>query len=143
MRVYNAKYMSISFAGILIQGFADGDMITIDNEADAFGDVVGTDGEVTRWASNDERANVTIRTMQSSSANDQLSALHTLDKLAPNGLGIGAFYAKDILGTSEYRGEASWIKKAPSAAFGREAKEREWAIRVANIKRTDGSNIGT
>jgi hypothetical protein len=130
----------ISFANIPIEGWADGDFIIISNEGDAFGDVIGTDGEVTRYHTNDDRANVTIRTMQSAEANDALSAMLQIDQLT--GEGIGAFFARDTLGTSEYRGENAWIVKPPDATFGREAKEREWHIRVAKLVRVDGSNVG-
>lgn len=143
MKNYSAKACSISFANILLKGWADGDFITIDNESDGYGDTIGTDGEVTRWDMNDERANLTITLMQTSSVNDKLSALYRLDKLTPNGGGIGAFYFKDTNGTSEYSGENAWIVKAPAATFGREAKPREWKIRVAKLERNDGSNFGT
>ena len=143
MRVYDAKACSVSFANIPITGWADGDFVVIDNESDAYGDAIGTDGEVTRFRTNDDRANVTIRLMQSSAVNDQLSALHTLDKLSSNGAGLGVFYFKDTNGTSIYSGENAWIQKAPPATFSREVKEREWKIRVAKLVRVDGSNTGT
>jgi hypothetical protein len=143
MKVYSAKACSLSFANIQITGWADGDFIVIDNESDDYGDIQGTDGETTRYELNDDRANITITLMQSSSVNDKLSALRKLDRLAPNGAGIGSFYFKDTQGTSEYKGEAAWIVKPPAVTFGREAKPREWKIRVAKLTRNDGSNLGT
>lgn len=143
MRTYDFKAVSVSFAGITLQGFAESDGVAIDNESDAYSDVIGIDGETTRARTNDDRANVTIRLMQSSSANDQLSALHALDKLTPNGAGIGTFNCKDTNGTSLYNGEAAWIQKPPPVVFDRGVKEREWKIRVAKLVRTDGSNVGT
>lgn len=143
-KVYSAKACSLSFANIQITGWADGDFISIDNESDAYGDAIGTDGEVTRWDTNDNRANVTITLMQTSSANDRLSAMLRLDQLAPNGAGIGAFYFKDTQGTSFYSGENAWIVKRPEATFGREGnKARVWKLRVALLKFNDGSNLGT
>lgn len=141
MRVYSAKACSISFANILITGWGDGDFISIDNESDGYGDSIGTDGEVTRWDIGDDRANITITTAQSSGANDQLSSVYRLDKLSPNGAGVGPFYMKDTLGTSEYSGEQAWIVKPPTAGFGRESKTREWRIRVAKLTRNDGSAL--
>lgn len=142
MKVYSAKAISLSFANLQITGWADGDFISIDNESDGFGDAVGTDGEVTRWDNNDERANVMITLMQTSSVNDKLSALHRLDKLSPNGAGIGSFYCKDTNGTSTYSGESTWIVKRPEATFGREGnKPRVWKLRVASLEANDGTNI--
>lgn len=143
MKVYDAKAVSFSFANIQGVGLADGEFLVIDNESDAYGDVIGTDGETTRFRTNDDRANVTFRLMQSSSMNDKLSAIHALDKLTSNGAGLGAFYAKDTNGTSEYSGENAWIRKPPAVSFDRSAKEREWKIRVAKLVRTDGGNSGT
>ena len=76
MRVVDPAKMSISFAGRPITGWADGDYLDIDNDTDAFTDAVGTDGDVTRVRTNDDRATVTITLMQSSPVNDVLSAIH-------------------------------------------------------------------
>ncbi len=141
VKTYDADQVTVVIAGILVNGYADGEFIRIEQEADDFGDVVGTDGHVTRFKTGDRRATVTLLLMQSSDSNDQLSMLSNLDRNAPHGMGVGAFYVRDRNGRSVYEASACWVKKPPNIAFGREPGPREWTIRVADLKRTDGGNI--
>lgn len=139
LKNYSAKGISVSIASILITGgFADGEFIRIEQESDNFGDVVGTDGEVTRFETGDERATITLLLMQSADANNALSQLADSDKNVPNGAGVGALLVRDRNGTAVYRASACWLRKPPNVAFGREPGPREWTFRCANLKRFDG-----
>lgn len=137
---YDADQVTVSIAGIPLGGYADGEFLSISMESDGFSDKVGTDGEVTRSKTRDERANVEVKLMQSSDSNDLLSALHLSDLNAPNGAGVGAFLIRDRQGRTLYTGAACWIKKFPDASFDREATERVWPIRVANLLAFVGGN---
>ena len=141
VKSWDAKEVTVSIAGLLIDsGFADGEFLRIEQDTDDWGDVVGTDGEVARFKTNDRRANVALILLQTSGGNDLLSGLSKLDMSAPNGAGIGAFLVRDRQGTSLYRGKAAWVKKGPNVSMGREVTGREWTLRVANLERLDGSN---
>lgn len=143
LKVYDADQVSISIAGIpILSGFADGEFLKIEQEADDFTDKVGTDGEVTRSKTNDRRATVTILLMQSSAGNAALSALSNVDRLAPNGAGVGSLLVRDRLGTAVYSAAQAWISKPPDVSFDREATSREWTLRVADLTRNDGGNFG-
>ncbi len=139
-KFYDADQITVAIAGIPITGYADGEFLTIAQETDAFTDVVGTDGEVTRSKTKDYRATIGLKLMQSSDSNDLLSALYNTDRLASNGAGVGAFLVRDRNGRALYTGDACWIQKAPDVSFDREATDREWTIRVANLLRFDGGN---
>lgn len=139
-RIYDPNEISVSLAGVPLSGFADGEFISIAMESDAFSDVVGTDGEVSRSKSNDRRATITISLMQTSPSNDRLSALHNLDLAANNGAGVGAFLVRDRNGTSVFEADECWIMKAPDVSFDRTATSREWTLRAASLNRFDGSN---
>ena len=132
---YNADEVKASLAGIPIDsGFADGEFIRIERETEAFTDVVGTDGKVTRSKSNDERATVTFFVMQTAEVNVLLSALHNADKLAPGGTGVGALLIQDLNGTTLHKSAQSWIQTDPVVSYDREATAREWQIRCAKLK---------
>ena len=139
-KFYDADLVTVAIAGIPVSGYADGEFLSITQETDAFSDVVGTDGEVTRSKTKDTRATVSLKLMQTSDSNDLLSALYNTDMSAPNGAGVGAFLVRDRSGRSLYTGDACWIQKAPDVSFDREATSREWTIRVANLLRFDGGN---
>ncbi len=133
-RVYSSSQVTISIAGISITGgFADGDFVSIERETEAFSDVVGTDGEVTRNATKDNRATSNITLMQSASANQLLSELHNSDKNAEGGAGVGRFLIEDLNGTTLHEGAQCWIMSDPDVVYGREAGAREWPVRIANL----------
>lgn len=140
MREYDPNRFFVSLAGIPISGWAEGEMINVDRETDDFDDVCGTDGEVTRSMSNDNRATITIRLMQTSPTNALLSILRTLDKSTPNGAGVGPFLAREIGGTTQLMAEKAWIAKSPPSSWDKTAKEREWKIRCANLIEHHGGN---
>lgn len=140
VKVYDADQCIVSFASIDIQGWAEDDFCTIVNESDGFTDVVGVDGEVTRSKTNDRRATVDVSTMQSSSANAKLSALHNLDLNTPGGAGISDFYFEDMGGETVIKGDRAWIMKSPDATYSRGPNERVWRIRIASVDRNDGGN---
>lgn len=139
--VYDPNEVTVTVCGIPISGgYADDTFVEVDQDTDDFTDVAGVDGDVTRSKTNDHRATITITLMQSSEANALLSALSNIDKKASNGAGVGPLLIKDNQGTTLFAGEKSWIAKAPTASFGKQAGPRAWKIRCADLQRFDGGN---
>lgn len=133
-KVYDVGEVSIVFAGIVIEGgFAEGEVITIVMEEDAFKVYKGADGSVTRSATHDMTALATLRIQQTSPLNKQLNALHQSDLNAPNGAGVGALEVCDLLGNSLHKATKCWIMKSPDGKYAREAGEREWKIYCADM----------
>lgn len=143
MKVADINQVSCVVAGITIEsgrGEEGGDFLTIEYLSDAFVETVSLDGEVSRAKTNDRRADVTIKVMSTSDANKYLSALAVLDQNAPNGAGVGAFFAEDRNGLSKYIGAECWITKMPKRTFGQKPVVNEWKIRVANLVAFEGGN---
>jgi hypothetical protein len=141
-KVYDADQISIVFGTHLIQGYADGEFVSIERDTDAFGDVVGTDGkDVTRFKNKDKRATITVKLMHTSDSNDILSAVAIADEDAPNGAGIAQVMVRDrATGRAKYSGAEAWIVKQPDATYDRSPTPREWKIRVAKIAAFTGGN---
>lgn len=140
-RVYDSNQVQIAFSGVPVQGYADGDFLTITKESDAFSSVVGTDGEVSRSKTNDRRATVEIILMSTSPTNDILSAIHVADINAPGGAGVGSFLVTDLGGTSLYAAGNAWIKRSPDVTYGREPNERTWTLEVDVLQDFTGGNL--
>lgn len=121
-------------------GYADGEFVTIKYDSNAFNDVVGTDGEVSRSRSNDRRATVEVKLMQTSDSNDLLAALAVTDRTLSNGAGIGALMIRDQQGRAVYTASECWIMKEPDISVDRTPTERVWQIRVANLISFTGGN---
>ncbi len=133
-KVYDADQVRISIAGIPIAGgYADGEFCRIERETEAFTDVVGTDGEVTRSKTKDNRATVTVLLMQTSDSNLLLSALHNTDKLTSGGAGVGPLLIEDGNGITLHEAAQCWIQNSPDVSYDREPTAREWIIRCANL----------
>jgi hypothetical protein len=141
LKTYNAGQVSMVFAGIPISGLADGTFVTIAPNTDSFALTIGADGEGVRAKTNNRSGRVTFTILQSSEANDLLSALHNLDA-APgtNGDGIGPLIVKDNSGRTLVTAEKAWIVKTPDAEFAREASTREWIIESDALLSFHGGN---
>lgn len=129
--IYDFDQYVITYNGIIIDGFADGTALTIAPEADAYEDLVGVDGRVSRSKTLDNRWTATINLLQTSTANELLSALLMADLNAPNGAGVGAFIVKDVQGSTLFVGAEAWIKRPPDITLERNASTRTWIIRIA------------
>lgn len=136
-KVYDADQVDIALGNIILKGYADGEFIRIEMESDAFSDVVGTDGEVSRSKTNDRRATITFSLMQTSESNLLLSALINADLAASGGAGITDMRIQDNNGTSLYHAAEAWISKEPDVTFDRGATSRQWTIRCAKLDRLD------
>lgn len=130
---YDADQITGSFAGILFQGLAEDEFLRIEYNADAFTDVAGVDGEVTRSKTGDRRATVTLILMQTSGTNAQLNAIHRADLNSANGSGVGELIIRDRVGGVLFHASEAWISKAPNASFARAATAREWVFRCSQI----------
>ncbi len=143
MKIFDSNEVSTIIAGLPIEsgrGEEGGTFAKVAFLNDAFVDVVSLDGEVTRSKTNDNRADVTLTLMSSSASNALLSALHTADKLASNGAGVGPLLIKDRQGNTLYTAAACWIVKMPDWEGSQKAVPVEWPIRVANLIAFIGGN---
>lgn len=128
--------------GIMItSGYADGEYLTLEQMSADFEEIVGTDGEVTRSMTNDRRAKIVVKLMQTSSGNAALSALNNTDRSLPgNGAGVGPMLIRDRNGNSLYTASQCWIAKPPDVKLDRKATSREWELHCADLTRLDGGN---
>lgn len=139
-KFYDPDMVVVYFAGNRIQGFADGEYITVEQMSPGFASVVGTDGEVARSKSNDRRLKVTIKLLQTSSSNQDLSTIHTTDLDSPNGAGVATFMMQDLQGGTLVHGDQAWVTQYPDNSMDRTAKSREWVLEVARGDRNEGGN---
>lgn len=118
---YNVKEIVASFGGVVLRGFAPDSGITVEQNSEKFTRQVGSDGEVTRSASNDDTLNVKFTLSRQAACNRELMALHA-------GGFVGPFMLKDLNGDTLYVAEHAWIAELPSDEFSKEATGREWTI---------------
>lgn len=137
---YDFDRVIFTLGPVIVDGFNEGEGFTISTEP-TFSAKVGADGKVTRSKTLDRTAMIELKLMQSSAANDQLSALHVLDRDAPNGAGVVPLFIRDGSGRARYKAAEAWIESAPAdVSFSNEASVRTWVIRCAQLERFDAGN---
>lgn len=134
VKAYSADQVALTIAGRIIEsGFAEDEFITIEPNADDFTDVAGADGEVARARTNDRRATVKLKLLQTSDGNTLLSQLRALALATPNGADVGVLEVVDrSSGRTIIHADKSWIQKPPSPSRARGVKENEWTLRCAH-----------
>lgn len=136
---YDPNQVQVSLGGVLLEGFAEGSMIEVEPASDDYAEVVGTKGDVGVARIYNPLANVKIRFLQTSSANDQLSTLRNSSRAATASGFAAAFSVRDASGTSKVQGTA-WIKKRPTTTFSNAVEAREWTLTVKESSSFIGGN---
>lgn len=139
MRNYDPKRIVVTFAGILVQGYAEGTFVNAERNEDQFELSVGGDGRGTRVRNNNRSGLVTLTLQQTSPTNDLLSFRAQLDEL--NGLGHGSFMLKDLNGTTLCKAEAAWIRKYPNSEYSDTDAGREWTIECEILEMFPGGAL--
>lgn len=140
LTTYDFDQVIFTLGPIIVDGFDEGEGFTVSTEP-TFTKKVGADGKVTRSKKLDRTATIELKLMQSSAANDLLSALHELDRDNPNGAGVVPLLITDMSGRAVYKAAEAWIAAAPAdVSFGNEASARTWTIDCAELQRFDGGN---
>jgi hypothetical protein len=121
---YDPSKIVFIVGGVPITGFADGTFITIEPMTEGFTSMVGSDGEVARTISTDNRLKITCALMQTSNSNQVLSNLYLVDRLS--GRGVFAMLVEDLIGGTIMASGQSWIVKQATAKFGKTTESREW-----------------
>lgn len=131
LRTYDPKNVLVSFGEVSLTGFADGTFVTVERASDAFSKVVGAGGDVVRTRNRDRSASVTVTLLASAPENDLLSAIAQGDELA--GTGVRAVMVKELNGTTIAAAQSAWIRKVPTAEYGKEHGSREWIFDVESL----------
>jgi hypothetical protein len=137
---YYPKEITINFLGLPIDsGYADGEFCKIKRLERSYGSKVGTDGEVTRVRKNNRLTEITLSLMQTSSGNDKLSGVLTLDDASANGAGVGPLIIRDRAGNALYYFSEAWITGPPEeVTFDADPTSRQWVLEGVESSRIDG-----
>lgn len=125
-RTYDSCEVIVSVGGQPLTGFAQSSKVTVERDEDAFTKYIGVDGEVSRSKNCNKAGTVTITLAQTSPSNDLLSELALNDEAANSG--VVPILIRDLNGTTLATAPDAWVRKLPSAEFGKEIGEREWVF---------------
>ena len=129
---YDPKKCSLIVAGVPVVGFADQELIEFNMLDDLFVPRVGVKGQVSRTRRANPGATITVHLDQTSSSNDQFSALMNADY--HGGGSTFPVLFRDGSGTTSISSLGCYFTKWPNAGFGKEQKERTWIIHLPQPK---------
>lgn len=137
---YDPAQVIVTVGGVILSGFSDGDSITARRAEDNYFTRVGTDGGVARARNSNKLGEFEFRLLQTSEANDLLSALVATNDLVNDGLAVVAISVLDGSGRSLAAATQCWIKTLPEFIMGKEVSERIWIFDAADLKIYYGGN---
>jgi hypothetical protein len=126
---FNPQEVDIIYGPLKVDGYAEGEFITVDQDEDSFMRVVGSNGEACDSLNANDSTTVTIKLMASSASNVVMSALHTLDK-ATGGRSPQALLVKDRSGNTLWASPSARIWKPAPLSFDKQVKMLEWQIKT-------------
>lgn len=137
---YDPAQVIVTVAGVILQGFSDGDAITATRDEDLATKRVGIDGKVGRARNANKSGTFEFRLLQTSKANAELSALIAADNLLADGLGTFPVSIADGSGASLCFASQAWAKTLPAFTGGKEVGERVWVFDAADLTIIHGGN---
>jgi hypothetical protein len=137
-KFYDPDQFQFLFAGVPVEGYAEGSMISVEFSEDAFKMVKGVDGVITRSKVLGVSATITVHLMQTSRSNAVFTGIHTQDLLSPGGAGVSPAMMRDGNGVSVLASDECWINGFPAIEYGDQAQPREWKITVVKPKVIEG-----
>jgi hypothetical protein len=129
-KFYDPNLFTFTFSLIPFSGWIEDTMIEIETDGPAFTYKKGLDGDFSRSKVVNQTALITAHLMSTSRTNAALSLIHAQDKAQDGGAGVAPVAMKDGNGTSVFAHDAAYIEDMPKSAYGKEADDRAWKIRV-------------
>ena len=123
MSVYDPKKVVVTWGPLILDGFAEGDMVSVAWQGDGAQATVGTGGEACTTISHDDRAEVAVSLMRTGAGQNTLAALMASYNFE-RGLALPFAIASVDTGEVFVAGSAV-IKKPPEASLGNEAPTAE------------------
>lgn len=127
-KTFSFSNVNVIFGILELQGFADGDdVVNIEVETDQFNDLAGAKGDVVRSQTNDNRCTVTVKLLQNSGSNKELTTVYNTDR--ETGVGVAPMVIEDKETGETYVINNAWIQKFPTVIRGQNINAMEWIFR--------------
>jgi len=126
---YSFTNVNVIFGILEIQGFGEGDdVVNITFDTEQFTDQAGAKGDVVRTQTNDNRATITVKLLQTSPSYKELMALYNLDR--ETGANVLPLTVINKETGETFVGNNAWIQKSPDVVRGQNANTVEFTFRT-------------
>lgn len=138
VRTFDPKQVVITFGTVIFTGYAEGEVVTIERNGDAFTGTKGADGGIDRVNNNNNMFEIEVNLKQTSPTNAELSALLTADQLG--NAGVLPLSVADLSGNSIFVAAQAWIKNSPDVSYGDTMSNRTWVFETGIAAFYDAGN---
>ncbi len=138
-RTYVPEDITVSWKGILFQGFMDGTFVTATRDEKVWKKHTGAQGFTTRTHNANKGGKIICRIVQSSPTNDLLSTRLVNDEKFKNE--VGSFLLKDLRGTTLVSAPLAWLEGWADVEFGGDVAGREWVFDTGGLKKFIGGSL--
>ena len=130
-KTYSAKHVNFLAGVAKIEGWGEDDMITVTRDEGRWVKTVGADGRPSRSFIASTAGTVEINVMQTSEANEILSALLLTDETTLKGQ--VPLVIQDTLGGSTYSSTDAWLQGPPSVSLSKDVSEYTWTFDCGDL----------
>lgn len=141
MYTYSPSDISITFAGVPIEGFSSDNVVRINRIDPVYTSKRAMDGSVAVTKQKYSKWQVSIFLAQSSQSNDLLNGVQKLLFSADiKALQFLPLIIKDNSGTTMFFAKDVWIEQLPELEFGQSLATREWVFMCNDVECIIGGN---
>lgn len=141
MYTYSPSDISITFAGVPIEGFSSDNVVRINRIDPVYTSKRAMDGSVAVTKQKYSKWQVSIFLAQSSQSNDLLNGVQKLLFSADiKELQYLPLIIKDNSGTTMFFAKDVWIEQLPELEFGQSLATREWVFMCNDVECIIGGN---
>lgn len=138
---WDASELNVIIGVIPLSGLSDGDSVTARRTTDFYVSRAGMKGSVARARQTDKRGQVEVHLLQTSEANDLLSALCNLDSLTVDGKAVFPITIADLSGRTVISAGQAWLLNIGDVSFNASAvNERVYTFECADLRMVLGGN---
>jgi hypothetical protein len=132
VKTFDPKRVAISLNGLPLTGFAEGSLLSVEFDEDAYVKSVGSTGEVARTKTNNYTGQITFSLQYTSTANQILMNMAKLDRDSNDG--IATILIEDGSGASALYCDSAWVMKAPDLELNNDNAALEWILDCGQIE---------
>lgn len=138
---WDGAQLSVVIGALPLKSLSDGDSVIFRRNNPLYNSRAGNDGAVGRARVTDKRAQFEIRTQQTASVNDELSAMFNMDSITEEGQFVGPIMVKDLSGRTVISAGQAWLMSLGDVGFESGAVgERTWTFECADSVAFIGGN---
>lgn len=139
---WDASQLNVIIGVLPVTGLSDGDSVVARRNEALYGKRVGMKGAVARARITDKTGQIEVHILQTSAANDAISAMANLDSLTMDGKAVFPITIADLSGRTVISAGQAWLMQIGDVTFSTNAvAERVYTFECADLKMSLGGNF--